>query len=41
VEDDLPAPPVYARFMMKFTEQRTIIDRGFAAVALVPEVVHV
>jgi hypothetical protein len=41
VEDDFPAPPVDARFMMKFAEKTAIIDRGFASVALVPNVMHV
>jgi hypothetical protein len=41
VEDDFPAPPVDARFVMKFAEKAAIIDRGFASVALVPDVMHV
>ena len=41
VENDLPAPPVDARFMMKLAEQPTIIDRSFATVAFVPDVVHI
>jgi hypothetical protein len=41
VEDDLPAPPVDACFMMKFAEKAAIFDGGFASVALVSDVMHV
>jgi hypothetical protein len=41
MEDDLPAPAMDARFVVEFAEKPAVIDRRLAAVALVPDVVHV
>jgi hypothetical protein len=41
VEDQLPAPPVDTDIVVELAQSDAILDRGFAAVLLVPEMTHV
>jgi hypothetical protein len=41
VEDDLPAPAVYACLVVIFTEKAAVLERGLAAVLFVDDVMNI